>query len=190
MARLIFYQLLFLSSLPLVICCRCWWWWRTKWGFVILLGPGGARVGAVVSVVSLLDGGLMICCRCWRRGHCGCCYCCCRKVRVSGGCGWWFVTLIWVVEDKDLLWLRVVEGNKSVCTYVLVVIVGCDRRWFRIVDRSVGLMCRSSRWWVCRCDWLRHRCWKSLSLMMNSADEQFFFVIRTVRFFFLFFRSI
>jgi len=27
-------------------------------------------------------------------------------VRFSGGCGRWFLTLIWVVEDKDLLWRR------------------------------------------------------------------------------------
>jgi hypothetical protein len=107
-------------------------------------------------------------------------------VWVSSGCGWWFVTLIWVAEDKVLLWLRVVEGSKSACTCVLVVIVGCDRCWFRIVDRSVGLMCRSSRWWVCRCDWLRRRCWKLLSLMMNSADEQFFSNQNSTLFFFFF----
>jgi hypothetical protein len=33
----------------------------------------------------------------------------------------------------------------------LVCVGGSKSAWIG------GLMCRSSRWWVCRCDWLRRR---------------------------------
>jgi hypothetical protein len=38
-----FWEPLFLSSLPSVLCCRCCRRWCTKRDFVILLGAGGAR---------------------------------------------------------------------------------------------------------------------------------------------------
>jgi hypothetical protein len=65
----------------------------------------------------------LIRCRCWRRGHCGwlrCGWCCCWRVWVSGGCDRWFVTLIWVAEDKDLLWLRRCGLLKAVNRRVLM----------------------------------------------------------------------
>jgi hypothetical protein len=54
------------------------------------------------------------------------------------------------------LWLRRC-GLLKVVNRRGLVIVGCDRRWCKMVDRSVGLMCKSSWWWVCRCDCLRRR---------------------------------
>jgi len=117
------------------------------------------------------------------------------RLLVLLGCGcwcWWFVTLIWNRRQRPVVasLLRVVDGTKLTCTCVLAVIVGCDRHWCRMADRSVGLMCRSSGWWVCRCDWLRRRWWRVAAaedhyrwwwtVPMNNI---FFFVIRTVHFF-------
>jgi len=51
-----FWEPLFLSSPPPVVCCRCYRRWCMKRGFVILLGACSAREEAAVSVVSLLDG--------------------------------------------------------------------------------------------------------------------------------------
>jgi hypothetical protein len=63
----------------------------------------------------------------------------------------------------------------------LSVIVGCDRRWCRMADRSVELMWRSSWWRVCRCDCLRRRCWGST---MNNFF--FFFCNQNSMLFFFF----
>jgi hypothetical protein len=106
---------------------------------MILFEPVGARVR---DVVSLLDGGLLIRCRCWRQGHCGwwrCDWCCCWRVQVSGSYGWWFVTLIWVAEDKDLLWLQRCGLLKAINRRVLVswlwslAVIGVD------VELSIAL---------------------------------------------------
>jgi hypothetical protein len=118
------------------------------WSVAATVGDG-ARSGAswfclepAVSVVSLLDRGLLIRCRCWRWGHCGwwrCGWCYCWRVRVNGGCGRWFVTLIWVTEDKDLLWLRSCGLLKAVNRFVLVswlwslAVIGVD------VESSIAL---------------------------------------------------
>ena len=79
--------------------------------------------------------------------------------------------------------------------------IGIDVEW---LIAHVGLMCRSSRWWVCHCNWQGRPVtggaqMAGVPLLENPItvvdDEQFFFVIKTVgvSFFFnsdnFFFRS-
>ena len=89
--------------------------------------------------------------------------------RFVGGCGWWFCAAGVVAEAGDPLMSLTV----SIWWLSLVCVGGCKSAWIG------GLMCRSFRWWVCRYDGLRHRCWKSdycrwwWIVLMNSVA--FFF---------------
>jgi len=87
-------------------------------------------------------------------------------------------------EDKELLWLRRCGLLKAVNRRGLVI-VGCDRCWCKIVDRSVRLMCRSFWWWVCRCDCLRRR-WRRGAAAEDRRWTVFFCNQNST----LFFRSI
>jgi len=83
------------------------------------------------------------------------------------GCGWWR----WWLANLEPKTKSCCGGGAAGCwrqwigvdLWPLSVIVGCDRRWCRMVDRSVELMCRSSWWRVCRCDCLRRRWWRGVA---------------------------
>jgi len=78
-----------------------------------------------------------------------CCLCCGEPPVGAGcdgfvgGCCWWFCA----AEAEDPLMSLVV----SIWWLPMVCVGGSKSVWIG------GLMCRSSRWWVCRCDWLRRR---------------------------------
>jgi len=103
------------------------------------------------------------------------------------GCGWWR----WWLANLEPKTKSCCGGGAAGCwrqwigvdLWLLSVIVGCDRRWCRMADRSVELMWRSSWWRVCRCDCLRRRCWGS------TMNNFFFFCNQNsmLFFFFLFF---
>ena len=119
----------------LLMARRGWHWLRLchRWGFT------AAGVGDLLWLLKAMADEDLLCCL----------YCGEPPVGAGcdgfvGGCCWWFCA----VEVRDPL----MSLAMSIWWLPLVCVGGSKSAWIG------GLMCRSSRWWVYRCDWLRRRC--------------------------------